>query len=111
MSEARFLVCWSEEAARDLAEITHFVSTSSPVNARKLLAQLRTRAATLERAPLRGRIVPELAGYGIRSWRELVVRPYRLVYRVASKKVFVLAVLDGRRDLEDILLERLLRGR
>jgi len=39
------------------------------------------------------------------------VAPYRLVYRVASRDVFVLALVDGRRDLEDILFERLLRER
>jgi toxin ParE1/3/4 len=45
----------------------------------------------------------------MRSWRELVVKPYRILYRVSSDTVTVLAVFDGRRDLEDLLLERLLR--
>jgi plasmid stabilization system protein ParE len=38
-----------------------------------------------------------------------VVRPYRLIYRVERDTVTVLAVFDGRRDLEDVLLDRLLR--
>jgi toxin ParE1/3/4 len=46
----------------------------------------------------------------MRTWRELVVRPYRLVYRVGSDAVVVLAVFDGRRDLEDVLLDRLVRS-
>ena len=54
-------------------------------------------------------MVPELAHFGMRTWRELVVRPYRLVYRIEGDTVTVLAVIDGRRDLEDVLLERLLR--
>jgi hypothetical protein len=45
----------------------------------------------------------------MRTWRELVVRPYRLIYRVGSKDVVVLALFDSRRDLEDVLLERLVR--
>jgi len=45
----------------------------------------------------------------MRTWRELVVKPYRLVYRIEGDTVTVLAVFDGRRDLEDLLLERLLR--
>jgi plasmid stabilization system protein ParE len=53
--------------------------------------------------------VPELSRFGMRSWRELVVRPYRILYRVSGGTVTVLVVFDARRDLEDLLLERLLR--
>ena len=42
-------------------------------------------------------------------YRELIVRPWRIIYRVSTKRVLVLAVLDGRRDLEGLLLSRLLR--
>jgi plasmid stabilization system protein ParE len=88
-----------------------YIAADSPMNARNLLAKLRGRATSLDAAPMRGRVVPELARFGIRSWRELVVKPYRIVYRVAEAEVFVLAVFDGRRDLEDVLLERLVRSR
>jgi hypothetical protein len=46
----------------------------------------------------------------MRTWRELIVKPYRLIYRIEGEVVNVLAVFDGHRDLEDLLLERLLRG-
>ena len=59
--------------------------------------------------PERGRVVPELAAVGIRTYRELVVEPWRLVYRITEKTVYVLAVLDGRRNIEDVLLDRLVR--
>lgn len=55
-------------------------------------------------------MVPEFACFGIRTWRELLVKPYRTVYRTAGRGVLVLAIFDGRRDLEDVLLERLLRS-
>ena len=70
---------------------------------------MEARAARLESEPRRGRIVPELARFGIRTWRELIVRPYRIVYRIDGDTVAVLAVFDGRRELEDVLLERLVR--
>jgi plasmid stabilization system protein ParE len=56
-------------------------------------------------------VVPELARLGMRTWREIVARPYRLIYRIEGDTVNVLAVFDGRRDLEDLLFERLLRVR
>ena len=68
----------------------------------KLAEGAKTKAA-------RGRVVPELARLHIREYRELVVAPYRLVYRITPGEVLVLAVFDGRRNLEDALLDRLVR--
>ncbi len=101
---------WAEAAVRDLEDIISFVAVDSPLDAERLLERLSAKARSLETSPDRGRIVPELLRFGMRTWRELVVRPYRLVYRVTGKTVIVLALFDGRRELEDILLERLVRG-
>ena len=109
MAERRFRVVWAEAAARDLEEIVAFVAEDSPTSAERLLMALWAKAASLETVPKRGRYVPELSHFGMRSWREHVVRPYRIVYRVSGDTVTVLAAFDGRRDLEDLLLERLLR--
>ena len=97
-------------AVRDLENIVAFIAGDSPVQARNVLARLKERAAALETHPARGRVVPELALFGFATWRELIVKPYRLIYRVEADRVFVLAVLDGRRDLEDLLLKRLVRS-
>ena len=109
MAEYLRRVVWAEAAVRDLEEIIAFVAADSTSNARRLLDRMHAKAESLERSPLRGRIVPELLGFGMRTWRALVVRPYRLIYRVEARDVMVLAVFDSRRDLEDILFERLVR--
>jgi plasmid stabilization system protein ParE len=108
-ADRRYDVRWPAAAARDLDDLITFVARESPENGRRLLAKLHAAARSLERHPTRDRIVPELMHFGILRWRELIVRPYRLVYRAGRRSVVVLAVFDGRRDLEDILLERLLR--
>lgn len=109
MSETRFQVVWAESAVRDLEEIVSYVAAQSPAIARRLFRRIRKRADSLRTLPARGRIVPELGYFGIYAWREVVIAPYRLIYRIAEKKVFVLAFVDGRRDFEDFLLQRLLR--
>ncbi len=109
MPKPRLRLRWSEAAAVDLEEIATYVAADSPVDAHKLVAKLKAKTDSLVRMPGRGRVVPELAYFGIRTWRELVVRPYRIIYRMGAGTVYVMAVLDGRRDLRDILLERLLR--
>ena len=110
MAEGRFRVVWSEAAVRDLEDIVSFVARDAPLDAERLLERLEARASSLVAHPGRGRLVPELLRFGVRAWREQVVRPHRLVYRIAGRTVVVLAVFDARRDLEDILLERLIRG-
>jgi toxin ParE1/3/4 len=111
MPERRYRVVWAGAATHDLEEIVEHIAAESPVNARSVLRRISDRAAALEVSPGRGRVVPELAGFGINNFREIVVRPYRLMYRVDGHTVSVLAVFDGRRDIEDVLLARLVRVR
>jgi len=107
MSERRFRVVWTGAAARDVERLASWVAAESPTDAAALLGRLRRRVGTLTTAPARGRIVPELAFFGIVVLREVVERPHRIVYRIAGRTVLVLGVFDGRRELEDVLLERL----
>ena len=109
MARRSFRVQWAEAAVRDLEELISYIAADSPLNAERILDKLEKRALTLESTPVRGRVVPELAHFGIRNWRELIVKPYRIIYRIDEDTVNVLAVLDGRRDLQDLLLERLIR--
>jgi toxin ParE1/3/4 len=75
-----------------------------------MLEKLKQKASLPARFPERGRFVPELGRFAIRTYRELHVRPYRVLYRIAGRRVIVLGVFDGRRDLSELILRRLLRG-
>jgi plasmid stabilization system protein ParE len=103
-------VRWSQAAVGDLESMATHLARDSVVHAERTLEKLYSRAKTLETSPSRGRIVPELAELGLPTWWELIVSPYRVLYRVTRHSVDVLGVFDGRRDLEDVLLERLLRA-
>jgi addiction module RelE/StbE family toxin len=109
MSKAKYRVYLTPSALRDIEEITDYISKHSPHNARAIHSRLKKKAFSLETSPQRGRMVPELSGFGLRVWRELIVNPYRIIYQVHERDVYVSAVLDSRRNLEDHLLEKLLR--
>ena len=109
MSRRVYRVEWAEVARRDLFGIVDYLLERNPDAAVSTVERLERRAAALRRSPGRGRVIPELARLQLREYRELVVAPYRLVYRIAGRQVLVLGVLDSRRNLEDILLERLVR--
>ena len=65
--------------------------------------------ASLQRYPARGHVPPELLEYPDRRIRELHVGVYRLIYRYFEQDVYILFVADGRRNIQDALLERVLR--
>ncbi|MBI5499048.1 MAG: type II toxin-antitoxin system RelE/ParE family toxin [Deltaproteobacteria bacterium] len=107
----RFSVGWAEAAVSDLEAVVEHLAAEDLVAAGRLLDGLERRARTLESLPRRGRVVPELAALHVRGYRELLHGPYRLMYSVEGRRVDVLALLDGRRDLQSVIVERLLRGR
>jgi plasmid stabilization system protein ParE len=104
-----FKVLWTFAASQDLESIVNFVGRNTPQTARPVLRNLRKRAQTFKTFPERGRLVPELAGIGLHLYRELLVSPWRIVYRISANTVYVMMVIDGRRNAEDLLLERLVR--
>ena len=111
MPERRIRVVWTQAASDDLGAIVTYIAQDSPTNARRFLAKLKKKADSLKTAAERGRLVPELSRSGVLAFRELIVKPYRIMYRINGNGVTVLAVFDGRRDLEEVLLERLVRHR
>jgi len=104
----KYEVIWTSAAENDLARIIEYLAIDSPANALKVLDKLKKKAANLHHSPKRGRIIPELQEFGIYQYRELITAPWRLMYRAQENKVYVLAVLDSRRNIEDILLKRVL---
>ena len=105
----KYAVQWTAAAARDLELAVEYISENSPEQALLVLQKIRARASTLAAMPERGRIVPELKLHGISMYRELIIPPWRLIYRMTDRTVYVYAVIDCRRNLEDILLARLIR--
>jgi plasmid stabilization system protein ParE len=101
-------VLWAGVAEEDLLRIVKYIAEEDARAALRILNRIKAGAAKLDRNPERGRIVPELLKQGISRYGEIVIRPWRVLYRIEGEKVYVLAVIDGRRNVEDVLLERLL---
>ncbi|MGD8833944.1 MAG: type II toxin-antitoxin system RelE/ParE family toxin [Desulfobacteraceae bacterium] len=102
-----YQIVWAGVAESDLKEIIEYIAIDSPGNALNIFTEIRQSASSLYTSPERGRIVPELQNQGILTYRELVIPPWRIVYRISAKHIYVLSVLDSRRNVEDILLKRL----
>ena len=104
----KFRVEWTRAASSDLLNIIDYISEDSTDAAINTFEELRSKCETLNQSPKRARIVPELKEYGISSYHEIIVKPWRIIYRISDSKIYVLAVIDSRRNIEDILIERFL---
>jgi len=65
---------------------------------------------SLSESPNRGASPKELLVLGIRDYREIFFKPYRVIYRVLGNVVHVFLIADGRRDMQTLLQRRLLEA-
>jgi toxin ParE1/3/4 len=96
-------------AERDLEEIyDHIAASDSKAGADHVLDRLLGVAADLALLPDRGSIPKELRALGIREFRQLFFKPYRVIYRMAGRDVAVVLIADERREMQSLLERRLL---
>lgn len=70
--------------------------------------ELKCMILSLADAPMRGHIPPELERLHVGGFLQVHFKPYRIIYQVTGRDVFIFCVLDGRRDIESVLRRRLL---
>lgn len=109
MAAGRYQVELTRGAEEDLEALYDYVAEHrSPEQAADLLDALAERIVSLESYPERGSIPKEIEPLGITDFRQILLPPYRLIYRVFDTKVFISVVADGRRDMQGLLERRLL---
>ena len=102
-------VMLTHDAARDLEDIyTYILLNDTPGKAEHVLTQVENEINSLNEFPLRGVYPNELTQLGIREYREIFYKPYRIIYRVINKKVYIMLIADGRRNMQTLLSKRLL---
>jgi plasmid stabilization system protein ParE len=92
-----------------LIEIVEFIKGDQPDAARKVGLSFLTEASRLRRNPRQGKVVPELLEKGVVDYRQLIISAYRLIYVIRSEFIDVVAVIDSRRDVQSLVLRRLMR--
>ena len=106
-----FLVQLTDDAVRDLEEICDYIEQhDAPGKADHVLEQIERAFGSLAKNPRRGNYPKELLDIGIREYREIFFKPYRIIYRVMGNNVYVLVIADGRRDMQTLLQRRLLQA-
>ena len=92
-------VAWSPDAAEDLDSIAEYIARDSEYYARAVVTEILSVSRKIREFPMAGRIVPEIGNDLI---RERFIYSYRLVYKIESQRIMVVAVIHGKRLLENV---------
>ena len=106
----KYKVRITEEAEQDILDIYYYVThTDSDENAINLIEHLEKKCISLAELPSRGHVPPELKDIAVKDYLEIHFKPYRIIYQIIDKTVYVHCVVDGRRDMQSLLEHRMIR--
>jgi toxin ParE1/3/4 len=106
-----YQVFLTRDAVRDLEELDEYLAASdSDEKADYVLNKIEAALQRLSESPERGTRPRELLELGVGEYRQVFFKPYRIIYTIRGKRVYVLLIADGRRDMESLLQRRLLAG-
>ena len=98
------------DAEKDLFDIYDYIRKAGyPQNAEKIFSDIETACCNLSFHPEKGHYPPELQRIDVYEYREIIVKVYRIIYQIIETDVFIHCILDGRRNIPEILQQRHLR--
>ena len=104
-----FEASMTEGAEQDLEILFDYITEhDSRKNAEYVLDALMVVVDSLRSYPERGTYPRELQSLGMREYRQLYFKPYRVIYRIIAQRVYIYLIADGRRDMVALLSRRLL---
>lgn len=97
-------------AEGDIVDIFNYISINDSIeSAEYVLGELEKLILALDEHPERGHYPPELIEHGIKTYREVFFKPYRIIYEVTKREVVIHLCVDGRRDMQTLLTRRVIR--
>ncbi len=91
-------VHWTNNAVGHLVNIFEYISLNSPIYAKRMVDRITRRTMQISDQPYSGRKIPE---YQPEDVRELIEKPYRIIYRIKQDRIDVLAVIHAARLMPD----------
>lgn len=104
-----YRVLLTRHAVNDLEELDTWISTHDSLErADYVMDRISEVFRKLTELPERGTYPKELSALGIHEFREVFYKPYRIIYRVERRTVYIYLIADCRRDMQTLLSRRLL---
>lgn len=106
-----YQVLLTDDAAYDLEALYDYIEThDAQEKADYVLDKVEEIFLSLADNPERGTYPNELLAVGLREYREIYFKPYRIIYQISSQSVYVMVIADGRRDMQSLLERRLFQA-
>ena len=106
-----YQVFLTNDAACDLEELYDYIEADDTLEkADYVVDKIEEAFSSLSENPERGAYPKELLAVGLREYREVYFKPYRIIYRIIAQHVYVMVIADGRRDMQILLQRRLLQA-
>ncbi|MBV1884581.1 MAG: type II toxin-antitoxin system RelE/ParE family toxin [Pseudomonadales bacterium] len=96
-------VTWTEPALNDLNELAEYIALSNVIAAKELVQEVLDKVDRLEQHPKSGRVPPELKSL---NYREVIVNPCRVFYKIEKQKIYILFIMRQERDLKKFLINK-----
>lgn len=96
-------IIWTEPALNDLDEIAEYIALSNPIAASDLVEKIFNQIERLKQFPKSGKVPIEISKFG---YREVVVTPCRILYRIADEIIYIVHICRDERDLRKFLIEK-----
>ncbi|WP_417560193.1 type II toxin-antitoxin system RelE/ParE family toxin [Marinomonas sp.] len=106
-----YQVFLTDDAAYDLEALYDYIESHDALEkADYILDNIEEVFLSLADNPERGTYPNELLAIGLREYREIYFKPYRIIYRISSPSVYIMVIADGRRDMQSLLERRLFQA-
>jgi plasmid stabilization system protein ParE len=102
---------WTPDGVDSLNEILEYYRDRAGENiAKTIYDKIIKEIELLELEEIKTRQTQELKDIGIYDVYELAIKPWKVYYKISNdnKRVVILFVLDGRRNLEEILVSKVI---
>jgi len=108
----KHIIIWSKDAGDELAEIISYIKhNSGKMTAEKISKRIINEVKRVSENPAGRRIAPLLREFGINYIHQLNINPWIVFYKVENKKMEIISIIDGRRNLEEILYKKIMDGK
>ena len=105
-------IVWAFDAREDLAEIIAYIKEHSGTKiSREILDRLKDKIVKTSEFSEGYRVVPELNEIGVSDIREIIESPWRILFRASTNEIRIISVIDGRRNIEEILYRKMMEGK
>jgi len=108
----KYEIIWSKDAGDELVDIISYIKyNTGNITAKKINDKIMNEVERISENPEGRRIAPLLREFGINHIHQFNISPWIIYYKLENNKMEIISIIDGRRNLEEILYKKIMDGK